>query len=151
MEYRHNPPTLEEIRSVRPIIRNPVKEVRFNLSPLDKFALSVTHRVGTMGFFLILFVWTFGWLLWNVLAPHEYKFDPAPAFVVWLFISNVIQLILLPLIMVGQNLEGKVADQRAQADFEINQKTENEVAVIIAHLENQNEMLLELVKKIDRK
>lgn len=151
MEYRHNPPTLEEVRASRPILRNPVREVKLGLSPLEKFALWITHKVGTMGFFILLAVWTFGWLIWNLMAPVDMRFDPAPAFVAWLFISNMIQLVLLPLIMVGQNLEGKVADQRAQADFEVNRKTEGEVEVIIAHLENQNELLLELVKKIDRK
>lgn len=151
MEYRHNLPSLEEIRSRRRIIRNPVREVKLNLSPLERFALIITHRVGTMGFFFILTAWTFGWLMWNLWAPTAYRFDPAPAFVFWLFISNMIQLVLLPLVMVGQNLEGKVADQRAESDFEINQKSEKEIEIILAHLENQNEFLLELAKKIDRK
>ena len=53
--------------------------------------------------------------------------------------------------MVGQNLEGKFAEQRAQADFEINKKAEHEVEIVIAHLENQNELLLELVRKVERK
>lgn len=151
MEYRHKLPSLEELRANRSVIRNPVKEVKLNLSTLERFALFITHHVGTMGFFLILSLWTFGWLLWNLFAPLPYRFDPAPAFVFWLFISNMIQLVLLPLVMVGQNLEGKVADQRAEADFEINQKSEREVEVILAHLENQNELLLELMKKIERK
>ena len=151
MEYRHSLPTLEELRANRRIIRNPVKEVKLNLSALERFALFITHQVGTMGFFFILTAWTFGWLMWNLWAPALYRFDPAPAFVFWLFISNMIQLVLLPLVMVGQNLEGKVADQRAEADFEINQKSEKEVEIILAHLENQNELLLELIKKIDRK
>lgn len=121
-----------------------------NFSPLEKFALSITRSVGTMGFFFILMLWTIGWLIWNTTAPLSLRFDPAPAFVIWLFASNVLQLVLLPLIMVGQNLEGKFAEQRAQADFDINKKAEHEVEVVIAHLENQNELLLELVRKIDR-
>lgn len=111
----------------------------------------VTRAVGTMGFFFVLTLWTLGWLLWNLYAPLELRFDPAPAFVVWLFASNIIQLILLPLIMVGQNLEGKFADERAQADFEINKKSEHEIEVIIAHLENQNELMLEVMKKIEKR
>jgi uncharacterized membrane protein len=53
--------------------------------------------------------------------------------------------------MVGQNLEGKFAEHRAQADFEINKKAEHEIEVILAHLENQNELLLELVRKVERR
>ena len=104
-----------------------------------------------MGFFFLLTLWTVGWLAWNTSAPLELRFDPAPAFVIWLFASNIIQLILLPLIMVGQNIESKYSERRAQADFEVNKKAEHEIGVIIAHLENQNEMILELARKIDRK
>jgi len=151
MEYKHNPPTLAELRQYRKPIREPHKEARLAFSPLERFAVKITHGVGSIGFFFILVLWTAGWLLWNLFGPLELRFDPAPAFVIWLFTSNIIQLVLLPLIMVGQNLESKFAEHRAQADFEINKKAEHEIEVIIAHLENQSELLLELVRKIDRK
>ena len=41
--------------------------------------------------------------------------------------------------------------KRAQADFEINKKAEYEVETILAHLENQNDLLLELMKKVDKR
>lgn len=151
MEYKHNPPTLAELRQTRTPVQHAHKEARLHFSPLERFALSVTRAVGTMGFFFILTFWTVAWLLWNTLGPVESRFDPAPAFVIWLFSSNILQLILLPLIMVGQNLESKFSEQRAQADFEINRKAEHEIEVIIAHLENQNELMLELARKIDKR
>lgn len=151
MEYKHNPPTLAELREYRSPIKHPLEEARSHFSALERFSLIVTHFVGTIGFFFILLAWTLGWLIWNVYGPVELRFDPAPAFVIWLFSSNVIQLVLLPLIIVGQNLEGKFAEQRADADFEINQKAEHEIEIIVAHLENQNELLLELIKKVDRR
>jgi uncharacterized membrane protein len=151
MEYKHNPPTLLELRESRQGVRKMThKETRSSLSSLELFAVSVTKAVGSMGFFFILTLWTIGWLFWNLYGPLHLRFDPAPAFVIWLFASNIIQLILLPLIMVGQNLESKFADERAQADFEINRKAEHEIEVVIAHLENQNELLLELMRKIER-
>lgn len=151
MEYKHNLPTLHEMRQNRSTSMNPRHKAKINFSALERFALIVTRGVGSMGFFFVLTFWTFAWLLWNLWAPIELRFDPAPAFVIWLFVSNVIQLILLPLIMVGQNLEGKFAESRAEEDFEINKRSEKEVEVVIAHLENQNELLLELARKIDRK
>ena len=151
MEYKHNPPSLAELRQYRTPIKHPHKEARIKFSALERFALLVTHAVGTMGFFFLLSFWTVGWLLWNLKAPLSLRFDPAPAFVIWLFVSNIIQLILLPLIMVGQSLEGKFAEQRAEADFNVNQKTEHEIEIVIAHLENQNELLLELARKIDKR
>lgn len=151
MEHKHNPPTLAELRAHRKPIVHPHMEARSALSPLERFAIKVTRGIGTIGFFFVLTLWTLGWLVWNLYGPSDLRFDPAPAFVIWLVTSNIVQLILLPLIMVGQNLEGKFAEQRAQADFEINKKAEHEIEIVIAHLENQNELLLELIRKIDRR
>jgi uncharacterized membrane protein len=148
MEQKYSPLSLEEIRAQRSILRNPIQELKLTLSPLERFAMRMTRHVGSMGFFILLLIWTSVWLLWNVLAPLNLRFDPGPAFVVWLFMSNLIQLVLLPLVMVAQNIEGKVSDQRARADFEINQKSEQEIEVIIAHLENQNGLIKELMEKI---
>ena len=150
MEYKHNPPTLAELRTYRKPIKQPHQEVRISFSTLERFAVRITRQVGTISFFLLLTFWTLSWLFWNLYGPVALRFDPAPAFVIWLFASNVIQLILLPLIMVGQNIEGKFAERRAQEDFEINQKAEHEIEIIIAHLENQNELLLELARKVER-
>ncbi len=120
---------------------------RDNLSTLDRFAIWITNRAGSMGFFIIIFVWTFSWLVWNVFAPIEHRFDPYPAFVLWLFVSNMIQLFLTPLILVGQNLQEKHAERRAQADFEINIKAEHEIKTILTKLEEQDVMLKKLLEK----
>lgn len=151
MEFKHNPPTLLELRNVRKPVKNDRREHYVALSFSERFALYVHRAVGSLGFFALVLVWTVVWLGWNMLAPVELRFDPAPAFVIWLFASNILQLVLLPVIMVGQNIEGRAAEMRAQLDFEINKKAEHEVEVIIAHLENQNEMLLELARKIEEK
>jgi uncharacterized membrane protein len=150
MEYKHNPPTLVELRATRKPIRNDRIEHLKSLSFSEQFAVFIHKNVGSLGFFFLLIVWTLVWLGWNMLAPIELRFDPAPAFVIWLFASNILQLILLPVIIVGQNIEGRAAEWRAQKDFEINKKSEHEIEIIIAHLENQNELLLELIRKVER-
>jgi uncharacterized membrane protein len=103
-----------------------------------------------MGFFLIIFIWTLSWLTWNSLGPASMRFDPFPAFVLWLFISNMIQIFLMPLIMIGQNLQSAHAEARAQADFEINTKAEMEIETILRHLENQNELMLQILQKLEK-
>ncbi len=122
-----------------------------SLSLSERFAVFIHTHVGSIGFFFLVLIWTIAWLGWNLYAPLEYRFDPAPAFVIWLFASNILQLVLLPVIMVGQNIEGRAAEWRSQMDFEINQKAEREVEAILAHLENHNELLLEILRKIERK
>ena len=117
--------------------RNINQETQASFSTLERIAILVTEWVGTFGFFLIVFFWTVIWLLWNMVAPSDLRFDPAPAFVLWLFISNMIQIFLMPLIMVGQNLQGRHAELRAENDFEINKKAEQEVETILLHLKRQ--------------
>ena len=119
------------------------------LSHIDKLALFVTDKIGTMGFFFLIFSWTLIWLSWNILAPVDLRFDPFPAFVLWLFISNLIQIHLMPLIMVGQNIQGKHAALRAETDFETNQKAEKEIETILLHLENQQKLILKILEKIE--
>ncbi len=124
------------------------------LTPLDKLALTITDKVGSMGFFLSILTWTILWTGYNILATevpslHWKSFDPFPAFVAYLLISNVIQILLMPLIMVGQNLQGRHTEIRAQLDFEINQKAEKEVMVILRHLEHNTNLIIHLMQHLD--
>lgn len=149
MEKLHKIATIEELRGKFDSIKNVNDIHRDRLSGLDKVALFITKRVGTMGFFLIISTWTILWLSWNIAGPVNLRFDPYPAFVLWLIFSNLIQLHLMPLIMVGQNLQGKHAELRSERDFATNKKAEKEIETILLHLERQEEMLEELYKKIN--
>lgn len=147
---------LSKIESLRHLQENfrPLENTnilhRRRLSPLDKLALFVTEKIGTLGFFFIIFAWTVIWLSWNMLAPADFRFDPYPAFVLWLFISNMIQIHLMPLIMVGQNIQGKHAELRAEHDFETDRKAEKEIETILLHLENQQKLILKILEKIEK-
>ncbi len=121
---------------------------RSRLTPLEKLAIWVTEKIGTMGFFLVILGWTGIWMAWNTLGPVNLRFDPYPAFVLWLFISNLIQIHLLPLIMIGQNIQGRHAELRAEYDYETNRKAEKEIESVMALLENQNKLLKEIEKKV---
>jgi uncharacterized membrane protein len=114
---------------------------------LQKLAVWITERVGTMGFFLLIFIWTVVWLGWNLLAPPDLQFDPPMGFVLWLFISNLIQIMLMPLIMLGQNIQGQHAEARAEYDLNVNVKAEQEIEAILYHLEYQNNILIAMMEK----
>lgn len=143
------PKRVEELKKLRKPVRNVNAEHQKNLSSLEKAACWITDHVGTMGFFLIILLWTVIWLGWNTLGPDSLRFDPYPAFVLWLFISNMVQIFLMPLIMVGQNLQARHSEARAESDFEVNTKAEREIETILVHLENQNDLILEILKKIE--
>src|SRR6202165_5932271 len=125
-----------------------------SLSALDRLAIAITDKVGSIGFFLIIAGWTVLWTGYNILASevpalHWPAFDPFPAFVAYLLISNVIQILLMPLIMVGQNLQGRHSETRAELDFEVNQKAEKEVMATLTHLERNTDLLLQLMQHLD--
>lgn len=141
--------TLEEIKQQFPQLQSTNEIHRNNLSSLEKLGLAVTNHVGTMGFFFIVFTWTVLWLSWNVLAPKTLRFDPFPAFVLWLFLSNLIQLHLMPLLMVGQNIQSKHSELRSELDYKTNRKAEKEIETILLHLENQQKILGELQQRIE--
>jgi uncharacterized membrane protein len=146
MSTHHWAAWLSDIRRKRPL-RNTYTEIMKSLNTLDRAAVWVTEHVGTMGFFLAILIWTVLWLGWNFLAPARLRFDPPMGFIFWLFISNVIQILLMPLIMVGQNIQGRHAEARAEHDLEVNVKAEQEIELILHHLEQQNDLLIAMLEK----
>jgi len=144
------PLSREELKKLRKPVRNVNVEHKKSLSRLEQFAVWITDHVGSMGFFLVIFCWTISWLGWNTLAPRESRFDPFPAFVLWLFVSNVLQIFLMPLIMIGQNLQGRHSEARAESDFDVNVKAEREIEAILLHLEQQNELILKILHHIEK-
>lgn len=145
-----NPTSLQQIKDSHIPYRNANIRHKERLSKLDKVALWITAKVGSMGFFMVVFVWTVVWLAWNTLAPLHLRFDPFPAFVLWLFISNMLQIFLMPLIMVGQNLQSKHSEIRAEEDYLINKKAELEIETILVHLENQNKLIFQILAHIEK-
>jgi uncharacterized membrane protein len=138
-------PKLLDLVRGRTSIQNVNDQHEESLSRLDRLALVITEHVGTMGFFLVIFIWTVLWLGWNFLAPKTLQFDPPMAFVFWLFLSNMIQILLMPLLMVGQNLQGRHAELRAQTQYEINLQSAREVEAILKHMEYQETALRALL------
>lgn len=137
---------LAEIRRHHPL-HNTYAEIKASMSQLEKLAVWITEHVGTMAFFLLILGWTVIWLGWNFLAPPRLQFDPPMGFVFWLFISNMIQILLMPLLMIGQNIQGRQSEARAEHDLDVNIKAEAEIETILNHLERQNDMLMAMLQK----
>lgn len=146
-----SPMSIEALKQKRKQILKKLESEEKKTSLLGRLAIWITDHVGSMGFFLIIFIWTSTWLSWNILAPKQLRFDPYPAFVLWLFISNMIQLFLMPLIMLGQNVQAKHSDVRAEADLKINTQAALENETILLHLENQNKMIIKILKELEKK
>jgi uncharacterized membrane protein len=56
----------------------------------------------------------------------------------------------MPLLLIGQNIQGKHAELRSEHDFETDKKAEKEIETILLHLEQQQNLILEILKKIEK-
>ena len=138
MEKKHVIETVEELRQKFSPVENVNKLHKQRLNFSNKIALWGISHVGTMEFFYLCIV--------LVTLPLIF---PSILLVVQYISSGYLQLILLPLIMVGQNLQGTHAELRAEQDYKTNVKAEKEIETILVHLENQQELTLEILKRIE--
>ena len=53
----------------------------------------------------------------------------------------------MPLLMIGQNIQGRQSEARAVHDLDMNIKAEAEIETILNHLERQNDMLMAMLQK----
>src|SRR4030042_4056524 len=81
----------------------------------NKIASAITTIIGTMYAVYFFALVTIGWMFWQTYLTQS-PFDPYP-FVFLLFLGNIVQLLFTPLIIVGQNIQGRHAEIRAEEEF----------------------------------
>jgi uncharacterized membrane protein len=119
---------------------NAHQKVQAALGVQDRIALVITGAVGTMYAVYVFAIFMAGWMLLQV-ASGKAAFDPFP-FAFLLFMGNIVQLLLMPLIMVGQNLQGRHSEARAQEEFLTVGKTFADLETVMNHLDAQDKELI---------
>ncbi len=140
--YQHIPhPHIAARRAQRPVKvadqlpRNSVVN-RFN----TKVALVITTAVGSM--------WcAYAFALFDLISLPEAIRGGASTIVSWVA-QTFLQLVLLSIIMVGQNVQAAASDKRAEATFNDASATLHEVAHVQGHLAAQDEVLTRIAAKI---
>ncbi len=87
---------------------------RDSLKSQDKIAVFITKSMGTMYAVYIICLIVSSWMIWQLIS--EKPIDPFP-FAFMLFLTNIFQLVLMPLVMVGQNIQNKHAEMRAEEEY----------------------------------
>jgi uncharacterized membrane protein len=123
---------------------------RESLSKTQRMAVWVTSKIGTMGFLYCILTWTAIWLMWNTFAPAGLRFDPFPAFVVWLFLSNLVQLSLLPLVLIAQQIDANRQQMKAELDHEMLTQDVEASEEILDHLRHIHSDVEEIKGKITK-
>ncbi|HKT01741.1 MAG TPA: hypothetical protein VJT31_19625 [Rugosimonospora sp.] len=113
---------------------NPVS--RFN----TRVAVGVTRVVGSM--------WcAYAFALFDLISLPAAIRGGAAAIVAWVA-QTFLQLVLLSVIMVGQNVQAAAADKRSEATYHDASATLHEVAHVQEHLAAQDQLLTRIAEKI---
>ena len=117
-----------------------VNQTRTNkMNPLDRVGLVITRLVGTM-IAAVLFT---GLAL--ISLPAAIKTHDKIIIVAWIA-QTFLQLVLLPIIMVGQNLQGKHTELMADEEFQTTQTTYKDLEHLILVNQKQLDLLVEIAK-----
>jgi hypothetical protein len=108
----------------------------------SKVGLRITLVVGTMWAAYLFF----GLALYGL--PQALKLGPA-AIVLWTS-SEFLQLVLLPIIIVGQNIQAKASDARSEDTYKDAEAIMHECLQLQAHLQAQDKILVETIAQVQR-
>jgi hypothetical protein len=109
---------------------------RFN----TRLALVITKAVGSM-------YCAYAFALFDLISlPAAIRSGP-PAIVSWVA-QTFLQLVLLSIIMVGQNVQAEAADKRAEATFHDASAALHELAHVQGHLAAQDVLLSRIAEKV---
>jgi hypothetical protein len=137
--FQHTPhPRIAQRRSERPV---KVDDERVGIN--GKVALIITAVVGTMW---CAYVFS---LIALVSLPSAIASGQAIIIVAWIA-QTFIQLVLLPIIIVGQNIQGKASDKRSEQTYKDAEAILSECLQLQSHLQAQDTVLDDVIAHVKR-
>ncbi|NDH65639.1 MAG: hypothetical protein EBY26_04605 [Microbacteriaceae bacterium] len=137
--YRYEQtPHAEARKSQHPAEVKATAKVKLN----DAIGLAITRRVGTMWAAYIFFALTL------ISLPAALSSGNTLVIVGWVA-QTFLQLVLLPIIIVGQNLQAKDSEKRAIATYEDAGAILDEAREIQSHLGDQDKALSHLIDRME--
>jgi uncharacterized membrane protein len=111
---------------------------RGTLSVNDRVAAWITGRAGSMWAFYAAALVQLGWM--GLALVGLLRFDPYP-FAFLLFLSSLAQLVLMFIIMVGQDVLGRAGDRRSERTFRDAEAILHECHRLQEHLTAQDALI----------
>jgi len=144
--YRHD----------HPPVRNVLREHQRELTVGQHIADRVAQVVGSWPSIILQSVVLFGWIVVNVwLALYArahpralQAWDPYP-FILLNLVLSFQAAYTGPIVMMSQNRQAQRDRLLAENDFEINQKAEDEIEVMMRHLAHQDKLVLEAIAHLE--
>src|SRR5713226_6010240 len=134
--FFHNDPAPTERRKLKAPPKVSDEHIGFN----GRLGAAITRSVGTMWAVYIAIVIQVTWMTLATLGIWEFRRDPYP-FAFLLFLSNIVQLLLMFVIMVGQQVLGQASDKRAVVTYQDAEAILHECIQMQKHLTAQDKAL----------
>jgi uncharacterized membrane protein len=131
-----------------PPVRDLNREVERKLTLSDRIAADFARLVGSWTFVLAQVGIMFVWVVLNALNLIN-RWDPYP-FQFLNFILSMEAAIWVSLVLMAFNRQSDRDRLGAQHDYELNVKAEEELKALMNHLMHQDEILLQIVNRLDR-
>ena len=120
-----------------PLVHDVNREHSDNLSATERFCKRIADGTGAPITLFLAVVLQFAWVIVGIAT----KMDPYP-FAFLLTISNIIQLILIFILAVGQRQSSSHAELRAEHDHD-------SISRLLYHQEVQEDILLAIAQKVE--
>jgi uncharacterized membrane protein len=129
-----------------PSLQTPHETYEREISMGQKAAEHVANMVGSWKFIIIQSTVIVLWCILNVTVWIEH-WDPYP-FIFLNLVFSLASAYTAPLIMMSQNRQDEIDRIEARNDYVVNQKVEQEIHVVMNHLEAQNEALKRIYEEL---
>jgi uncharacterized membrane protein len=114
----------------------------------QKVADTVAATVGSWRFIITQSIILLAWLFFNILALGVYHWDPYPFILLNLMLSFQAAY-AAPFVMMSQNRQAEKDRLTAQNDYQTDCKGEEEIRFIMEHLDHQDDIILQIVKRLE--
>jgi uncharacterized membrane protein len=145
IDFVHHPHPQTEARKLAAPPKVADQHIGFN----GRVGSTITRSVGTMwAVYIALFIQV-TWMALATIGVWELKKDPYP-FAFLLFLSNIVQLLLMFVIMVGQRVLGAASDKRAVVTYQDAEAILHECLQMQDHLLAQDKALDAIINRTEQ-
>src|ERR1700674_5851948 len=145
IDYVHHPHPHTERKKLTEPPKVADQHIGFN----GRLGAAITRSVGTMWAVYIAVAIQVTWMALSTIGFWEFKKDPYP-FAFLLFLSNIVQLLLMFVIMVGQQVLGAASDKRAVVTYQDAEAILHECLQMQDHLLAQDKALDSIIRRMER-
>jgi uncharacterized membrane protein len=145
IDFVHHPHPQTEKRRLSAPPRVADQHIGFN----GRLGAAITRSVGTMWAVYIAIAVQVTWMTLATVGFWEFKKDPYP-FAFLLFLSNIVQLLLMFVIMVGQQVLGAASDKRAVVTYQDAEAILHECLQMQEHLLAQDKALDSIIRRMEQ-